>query len=74
MWWVKDWVCIMQEELKGCLGVVFSVLVAVARGPHYKTGTALYAVWRFPGESTRETPTHPGTGKPSAPNLENGQE
>jgi hypothetical protein len=40
MWWVKDWVlCIMQE--------VFSVHVAVAReGPTTRQGRS-YAVWRF---------------------------
>jgi hypothetical protein len=55
MWWVKDWVCIMQEELTGCLGVVFSVLVAVAReGPTTRRGRSICSM-ALPGGSARST-------------------
>jgi hypothetical protein len=74
MWWAKDWVRIMQEELRGCLGVVFSVLVAVAReGPTTRRGRSIFSM-ALPGGSTREEPAHLVTGKPSAPNLENARE
>jgi hypothetical protein len=74
MWWVKDWGCLMQEELTGCLGVVFSVLVAVAReGSTTRRGRSICSMARL-GGSTREQPAHLVTGKHRAPNPSNGRE
>lgn len=76
MWWVRDWVRIMQEELTGCLGlgVVFAVLVAVVReGPTTRRGRSVCSM-ALPGGSAREQPAHLVTGKSSAPNLSNGRE
>jgi hypothetical protein len=58
----------------GCLGVVFSVLVAVAReGPTTRRGRSICSM-ALPGGNPREQPAHPVTGKSSAPNISNGRE
>jgi hypothetical protein len=63
----------MQEELTECLGVVFSVLVAVAP---LQDGDALYAVWRFQAGvlANNQHTWSLDTGKPSAPSLSNARE